>query len=536
MPDPDRPSVPVTDLRVDEEGLLVRVDGDAADGPVNVLFGEQRVFAFWLERDTEPAPQASGTPGSGWRRYAWPPVLRRFLDGRVTVTLTDPVTGAPWAAVDATLGSGEGAVEVVDGQGHPLGLDKSLRLSRLFADRDAAQMAPLMDAMEVVLEALEKAGTEPFLAYGTLLGAVRDHDFIGHDSDADIGYVSRHEAPVDVVRESFQIQRRLQDMGFPVHRYSGIGIKVVAREADGSPRGLDVFGGFMTGGTLYLMGEVGHPFRREWLYPRSTVELAGRRFPAPAEPAHLLEAMYGPSWRVPDPAYQFTTPQSTQRRLSGWFRGRRHGIDERWDRHRTRTEVPGLGGPSPFVQAVRDREPDAVTAVDIGCGRGRDALWLARQGVHAVGLDYFPPDLRVARRRAAQRGVEVDYRYLNLIDLRSVLQAGADLARLPGPRVALARHVLEATDRTGREELLRLAKMVTRGSGRLHLQAYVAPTEHSTRLDLRPLRFDAFERLVAATGGRIEERTELDEHEAGVPDAAPGGPRSIVTMVVSWSR
>ena len=35
----------------------------------------------------------------------------------------------------------------------------------------------------------------------------------------------------------------------------------------------------------------------------------------------MLEAMYGPSWAVPDPAFQFTTAERTVRQLSGWFRG-----------------------------------------------------------------------------------------------------------------------------------------------------------------------------------------------------------------------
>ena len=505
----------------------MRGDGDR---PVNVLFDDQRVFSFWLERDT--------TPQDDSRRYPWPPVLRRFLDGSVTVALADPVDGTSWVSTPAVLGSGDGVVRVCAPQGHPMGLDKSLRLTRLFGDRDSAQMGPLLDTIEVVVGALEKAGIEPFLAYGTLLGAVRDQDFIGHDSDADLGYVSRHHAPVDVVRESFQLQRRLQDMGYTVHRYSGIGLKVVAREADGSPRGLDVFGGFMARDMLYLMGEVGHPFRPEWLNPRCPVELAGRRFPAPAQPEHLLEAMYGPTWQVPDPAYQFTTPQTTQRRLTGWFRGLRVGTDERWERHRTRQDPPPRKGPSPFVRWVRKQEPDLATAVDVGCGRGWDAQWLARKGVRSIGLDYFTPDLRRARRRTADddRAAEVTYRWMHLDDLRSVLATGAELAREPGRRVVLAHHVAEATDRVGRQNLLRLARMTTRDSGRLYLQSYVAPTEHSRRLGVQPLHPDAFERLVVASGGDIEQSIPLTEHDAGVRGAVAGGPHTIQKMVVSWSR
>ena len=518
-------SLEVTALEVDEDGLLVRGTGD---GPVDFLFDDQRVGSFWLLRDTV----AEGR----WLRYPWPPALRRFLDGSVTVTLSDPVDGTRWASYDARLGSGEGAVQVRDQHGNPMGLDKSNRLSRLFGDREAAHLEPLLDALEVVLGALEKAGVEPFIAYGTLLGAVRDQDFIGHDSDADVGYVSRFDHPVDVIRESFALQRRLRHMGFQVQRYSGLGFKVIVQEADGMARGLDVFGGFTRDGMLYLMGEVGYPFRDEWLYPRSTGVLAGREFPMPAQPDHLLEAMYGASWRVPDPAYKFVTPVSTQRRLNGWFRGTRTGLDERWARSRGRDEPAPRTRPSAFVRWVVEEEPAMVTAVDVGCGRGLDAQWLARLGVRAVGLDYFPPDLRAGIRRAERRGLDVRFEWMNLGELRSVLRAGTWLSREPAPRVVLAHHLVDATDRRGRANLLRLARMVTRSGGRLYVQAYTAETELSARLGLRPVEAASFTELVEASGGRVEQLVELGERDAGMGEDPPGDDPVICRMVVSWAR
>ncbi|WP_051551295.1 class I SAM-dependent methyltransferase [Nocardioides sp. URHA0020] len=521
----DAPRGSVTALEVDDEGLLVR---GAGDGPVDFLFGDQRVGSFWLRRDTRPEGE--------WLRYPWPATLRRFLNGVVTVTLADPADGTRWTSYDARLGSGEGTVEVRDAQGHALALDKSNRLTRLFGDRDAAQLEPLLDALEVVIGALEKAGVEPFLAYGTLLGAVRDQDFIGHDSDADVGYVSRFEFPVDVVRESYALQRRLREMGFRVQRYSGLGLKVILEEPGGTSRGLDVFGGFSRDGMLYLMGEVGHPFRDEWLHPRTSATLAGREFPVPARPEHLLEAMYGESWRLPDPAFKFVTPVSTQRRLNGWFRGARVGLDDRWARSRAGTLPPERTGPSELVRWVAGQEPVLGTVVDVGCGRGSDALWLAAQGARTVGLDYFPPDLRRAVRRAERRGVEVRFEWMNLGELRSVLGAGTWLAREEGPRIMLAHHLVDATDRRGRANLVRLAKMVTRSSGRLYVQAYTAPTELSGRLGLDPVDAEQLSELVVSSGGRVEQVVELGEREAGMGEAPPGGPPVICRMVASWTR
>lgn len=517
----------LTAVTVSDDGLLLRSRADR-DFPVDITFDGRRVASFWLQRDT----QSRGADVF----YAWPPALHRFLDGTTELGLIDHVSGAELYGAPVSLGAGEGRIAVEDAQGNPLGLDKSNRLSRLFTSRSAEHLAPLLDAIGTVTEALEKAGVRPFLAYGTLLGAVRQGDFIGHDSDADLGYVSAHEHPVDAVLESFRLDRQLTRMGFAITRYSGLAFKVVVRESDGTSRGLDVFGGFIREGTLYLMGEVGHPFRREWLEPRSEVTLAGRAFPAPHEPERLLEAMYGPGWRVPDPAYKFETPDAVRRRLSGWFRGTRVGLDTRWQRLRRGPTPTPDAEPSEFVQWVREREPDMRTAVDIGCGTGRDVLFLARHGVSARGLDYFPRDFRAADRRARRRNLDASFEWLNLTELRSVLVTGAELSRTPGPRVALARHVLEATDRTGRDNLLRLGKMVTRGSGRLYLQLRATRrgatgSDDVPRLDLERLRGQ-----VEALKGTVLEDVALDQQEqpVGAQDVRPAP--AIRRWVVSWDR
>jgi SAM-dependent methyltransferase len=513
----------LTSVRVTDEGLTLRGEGDF---PIDVMFDDRRIFSFWLQRDTEARGGEVVRP--------WPPVLRRFLDGTTELALVDHVSGDPLHVETVQLGSSSRRIVVADAQGNPMGLDKSMRLSRLFTSRSAEHLVPLLDAIGTVLQALEEAGVKPFLAYGTLLGAVRDGTFIGHDSDADLAYVSAHEHPVDAVMESFRLHRRLLAMGYEVVRHSGLAFKVIVRESDGSPRGLDVFGGLMRDETLYLMGEVGHPFRREWLEPRSQVTLAGRSFPAPAAPEPLLEAMYGPGWRVPDPAYKFETPEAVRRRLTGWFRGTRVGLDARWERfQRTGGRVRDRE-PSGLVRWVLEREPDMRTAVDVGCGAGRDVLWLARRGVDAWGLDYFPRDFRSADRRAGRKGLPATFEWMNLDELRSVLVTGAILSRKPGPRVVLARHVLEATDGVGRENLLRLAKMVTRGSGRLYLQMRGSGPDRRGS-GLPPLVLGRFRSQVARLGGTVTEEHDLDHDEQPVagPTAAPA---PICRWVVTWDR
>jgi SAM-dependent methyltransferase len=522
----------LTALSVDDDGIAFR---GSADRSVDVHFDEQRIGSFWTQRDTD---EQAGGQGRLWR---WPDALRPYLEGPTTVTVVDHVSQATLGTADVVLGAGaDRRISIVDGQGNPLGLDKSNRLRRLFASRSAEHTEPLLDAIEVVLGALTEAGVRPFIAYGTLLGAVREGALIGHDSDADLGYVSEHEHPYDVVIESFRLQRALVDLGYPVTRYSGLAFKVGVREGDGRMRGLDVFGGFLRDGQLHLMGEVRAPFRMEWMYPTSTTTLEGRELPAPAEPEHLLAAMYGPSWRVPDPAYKFETPPSTYRRLSGWFRGTQAHRDRVWDPFYLRTHAQATK-PSAFVRWVAKRERSrgevgAELAYDVGCGAGADVAFLAGRGITSTGFDYARRAFAKRAKKARKGRLPLRYEWMSLTELRSVLPLGVELSRVGGRKVMLARHVADATTPFGRANLLRLARMSLDG-GRLYLQVATAPSPHLPH-GVRPLDLATFLAEIDRSGGQVVARRDLvrdtirarPRGDAGTPGATP----YLTRLVVQW--
>jgi SAM-dependent methyltransferase len=50
-------------------------------------------------------------------------------------------------------------------------------------------------------------------------------------------------------------------------------------------------------------------------------------------------------------------------------------------------------------------EPGA--ALDLGCGNGRNAIYLAQRGWRVTGIDFVPKAIRTARARAAAAGVDV---------------------------------------------------------------------------------------------------------------------------------
>jgi hypothetical protein len=509
----------VTSVHVDEAGVRA---ASAEEVVLDVNFDGRRIWSFHLHRDGEPVDDG--------HLVAWPGSLRRFLDGVTQLSVVEHVEQNVVFDDEVRFGTADERIAVVNERGLPLGVDKSGRLAQTFDTRSAEHVAPLLDAVEEVLGALKKAGIDAFPAYGTLLGAVRGGKLIGHDSDADLGYVSEKTHPADVMLESFRIQRALADMGYEITRYSGAAFKVDVHEADGSVRGLDVFGGFMMNDHLYLMGEIGTPFKREWIFPLGTTTLEGRELPAPANTDEFLTATYGPSWRVPDPAYVFETPESTHRRLNGWFRGTRVNR-EKWDRTYSGHNLRDVDlTPSIFAESVLRKEGRPPLVVDVGCGTGADALLYARHGAHVVGLDYVTRASAEAARVAGAEGLPVEFRHMNLCELRSVLAEAARIAREPGPKVVTARHVIESTDKAGRLYLWRAAEMMTAAGGNLHLEFLVHRGEDDD--------FHRRHHLRAMSATRVAE--ELTEHGATVLSKKvrtddPNG-RRICRMVVSWQR
>ncbi len=503
---------------VDHDGVRVKT---ATDRVLDVTLDGRRVWSFWSLRDTLPE-------GRDERSITWPGALAGFLDGHTRLSVTDHVSGRELFAQELRFGESEERIAVVNKAGAPVGLDKSGRMSATFDTRSRADVDSLMTAIGTVLELVSDAGVEAFLAYGTLLGAIREGALLGHDSDADLAYVSHHRHPVDVVRESFRLQRRINERGFSTYRYSGAAFRVDVAEGDGVVRGLDVFAGFFDEDRLYLMGEIGADFQRDWIYPLGAALLEGVSFPVPAVPERLLEATYGPSWRVPDPAFRFETDEHTQQRLNGWFRGtapRRTAWERRYSGQRQLT--PRLG-PSIMARRLSEEVGEAARVIDVGAGRGADGLWLAKKGLQVVAYDFVPSASMAVQRSARRRNLSLEARHLNLTELRSVLLEGARVSRGPRTQAMLARHVYDATTPLGRDMLLRFASLSLRGGGSLYLEVWTGEGQNLERLE--PVALDQVERAIIRRGGEVTSREDIPYRAEG-----QGKQYSIGRLVAKWA-
>jgi SAM-dependent methyltransferase len=81
---------------------------------------------------------------------------------------------------------------------------------------------------------------------------------------------------------------------------------------------------------------------------------------------------------------------------------------ERWD-EKWRERIDGTHAePSPFLVAEAEGLAPG-RALDLACGVGRNALWLAARGWRVTGVDFSEVALAEARRRAAALGLDVDW-------------------------------------------------------------------------------------------------------------------------------
>ncbi len=85
--------------------------------------------------------------------------------------------------------------------------------------------------------------------------------------------------------------------------------------------------------------------------------------------------------------------------------------DRDWEGRYQQEDTPwDSGRPSKELQLILDQLGiDRDTAIDLGCGTGTNAVFLAQQGFDVTGIDCSATALEKARQRAEQAGVSVNW-------------------------------------------------------------------------------------------------------------------------------
>lgn len=118
-----------------------------------------------------------------------------------------------------------------------------------------------------------------------------------------------------------------------------------------------------------------------------------------------------------------------------------------WDQRYTQAERVWTGRVNPRLVEVASKLA-AARALDLGCGEGADAVWLAEHGWQVVAVDVSPVALQRAAAAAGQRGVtaRIDFQHRDLPE--SFPEGEFDL---------VSAQYLHSPARLEREKVLRLA-------------------------------------------------------------------------------
>ena len=89
-----------------------------------------------------------------------------------------------------------------------------------------------------------------------------------------------------------------------------------------------------------------------------------------------------------------------------------------WDQRFASEEYVFGTAPNVFLASQSQWFKPGIRVLDVACGEGRNAVWLAQQGCEVVAIDISPVAIEKARRLAAERGVHVAFELVDVRDWR----------------------------------------------------------------------------------------------------------------------
>jgi ubiquinone/menaquinone biosynthesis C-methylase UbiE len=79
-----------------------------------------------------------------------------------------------------------------------------------------------------------------------------------------------------------------------------------------------------------------------------------------------------------------------------------------------------IGQPQPAIARLASAGGIVGPTLDVGCGTGENALLVASLGLSVVGVDVAETALAIARKKAHQRGIEVEFAVADAFELESL--------------------------------------------------------------------------------------------------------------------
>jgi len=72
--------------------------------------------------------------------------------------------------------------------------------------------------------------------------------------------------------------------------------------------------------------------------------------------------------------------------------------------------------PWPLVELVDNGQVQPCRAIDLGCGAGNYAIYLAGRGFEVTGVDFSPTAIKIARENASKKGLKCDFFVADVVE------------------------------------------------------------------------------------------------------------------------
>ena len=182
-----------------------------------------------------------------------------------------------------------------------------------------------------------------------------------------------------------------------------------------------------------------------------------------------------------------------------------------------------IPGPQPAIVELEEAGAIRGDVLDVGCGTGENALYLASCGHSVWGIDFVPAAIERAGAKAKERGIDVRFQVgdaLNLSELRRTFDAVIDSGLF---------HTFSDEDRVKYVDALSSA---IRPGGTYHVLCFSdqEPAGEGPRRVLEAELRRAFE-----TGWNVREIRAIQFATAtypGAPIFSPGGPKALCATFV----
>jgi phosphorylcholine metabolism protein LicD len=140
-----------------------------------------------------------------------------------------------------------------------------------------------------------KLNLDIYLVYGTLLGAIRENNFIAHDNDVDFAYMSKKTNTKDVLKEFENITTILKNHDI-LSKICGNGHLHIWSPNKRSK--FDLWTSYISEDKYYLIPLINGIVQSSIILPFKEINFKGQNFLIPNQPEVLLNTTYN-NWETP---------------------------------------------------------------------------------------------------------------------------------------------------------------------------------------------------------------------------------------------